>query len=135
MKRILVFGVFVLLLAGLVACAKSPAGPEDRVKHLGSQVRCPVCRGVPISESPSTLAAQMMDVVREQVAAGKSDDEVLKYFEDRYGEWVLLQPKPEGMNLVIWVLPAFVLVGGGAGILMQLRKRRGQSSAAPAKGN
>ncbi len=122
MRRLLIFGM--LIFCFWVACSKPSTDPHERVKYLGSQIRCPVCRGVPVSESPSTLANEMMEVIREQVAAGKSDEEILKYFEERYGEWALLKPKPEGMNLSLWVLPVLMLVGGGIVLLLQLRKRR-----------
>ncbi|MBI4374728.1 MAG: cytochrome c-type biogenesis protein CcmH [Deltaproteobacteria bacterium] len=106
------------------ACAQSPATPEERAEQIGKQLRCPVCRGVPIAESPSTLAIEMMTVVRAQVQEGKSDEEILKYFEERYGEWVLLEPKPEGMNLAIWFLPLLVFLGGGASIFIAANKRK-----------
>ncbi len=118
------WGFLMFLLIGLIACAKPAPTPEDRVKYLGSRIRCPICRGVPIADSPSALAAEMMEVVRQQVEAGKSDDEILRFFEDRYGEWVLLEPKPEGLNLAIWILPGLVLVGGGIGIAVRLKKQR-----------
>lgn len=105
-------------------CGASPNDPEARAERIGQQLRCPVCRGVPIADSPSELARQMMDVVRQQIAEGKSDKEIFKYFEERYGEWALLKPKPEGMNLAIWILPAGFLLGGAAVIVMRLKKRR-----------
>ena len=116
------FAAFLILC--LFSCSKPAETSEARAKRLGSGLRCPVCRGVPIADSPSALANEMMDVVRRQIAAGKSDREILAYFEERYGEWALLEPKAEGMNLVIWILPALVLAGGTAGIILRLRKRR-----------
>ena len=95
-----------------------------RIARLGHMIRCPVCRGVPIADSPSEIAGEMMQIVRQQVAAGKGDAEILKYFEDRYGEWALLEPKAEGMNLAIWILPGLVFVGGGVGIVLRLKKQR-----------
>ncbi|MBF0491170.1 MAG: cytochrome c-type biogenesis protein CcmH [Deltaproteobacteria bacterium] len=119
--------IMMVVFGLVVACAKPSTDPNERIKSLGSQIRCPVCRGVPVSESPSTLANEMMDVIRQQVAAGKSDEEITKYFEERYGEWILLKPKAQGMNLTIWVLPVLVLLGGGAVIVIQLRRRRENS--------
>lgn len=119
MKRLSVF-----LLLFLFACVKPSNDPGIRAERIGSRLRCPVCRGVPIADSPSVLAQEMMGLVRQQIATGKSDEEILAYFEDRYGEWALLEPKAEGMNLAIWVLPALVLAGGAAGILIRLRRHR-----------
>lgn len=121
MKKII---FFLALAVAAASCGKSSEDPEARVQRLGREIRCPVCRGVPIADSPSTLAIQMMEVLRQQVAGGKSDEEILKYFEERYGEWALLKPKPEGMNLAVWVLPAIFLLGGAAGIVIRLKKRR-----------
>lgn len=69
-------------------------------------------------------------MVRQQIAVGKSDEEVLKYFEERYGEWALLEPKAEGINLVVWILPALVVLGGGAAIVVGANrmKKKGDSA-------
>ena len=114
---------FLMFLFLMVACGPATPDPESRIKNLGQQVRCPVCRGVSIADSPSGLAVQMMGIVRQQVQEGKSDAEILKYFEERYGEWALLKPKPEGLNLLIWILPGLVVVGGSAFILTRLRRQ------------
>lgn len=111
------------LLLLLLACASSEDDLEERATRIGRQLRCPVCRGVPIAESPAALAQQMMGIVREQVQSGKSDAEILQYFEERYGEWVLLDPKPHGINLAVWVLPVLGL-GSGVLFIMTLGRRR-----------
>lgn len=112
--------LFFLLLI-IAACAPSSRDPAERALAIGAQLRCPVCRGVPISESPSTLAQEMMGEVRGQIRSGKSDEEILKFFQERYGEWVLLKPKAEGMNLMVWVLPFLFLLGGGWFIRRQVK--------------
>ncbi len=117
------FFIFFILTLALFSCAKPPTEPGARTVHLGKQIRCPVCRGVSIADSPSELANQMMTIVREQVQEGKSDEEILKYFEERYGEWALLQPKPEGMNLAIWILPIFILAGGAMFIVIYSKRK------------
>lgn len=122
MRQILLFLCLIFIV--IWSCSKGPEDPETRADRLGSQLRCPVCRGVPISESPSTLAIEMMTLVRTQVQEGKSDEEILKYFETRYGEWVLLEPKPEGMNLMVWILPILVFLGGGAFIFVVAKRRK-----------
>ncbi len=114
--------IWVLILIA-TACGAKPETPEDRIQRLGGQLRCPVCRGVPIAESPAALALEMMELLRGEVAKGRSDEEILKFFEERYGEWVLLEPKPEGMNLVVWLLPAVVLLGG-AGLIVGFARRK-----------
>lgn len=92
---------------------------DDRVARLGNALRCPVCRGVAIADSPAEMARRMMEEVRTQVAEGKSDEEILSFFEARYGEWSLLQPKATGENLIIWLLPLFFLACGGVYIFLR----------------
>jgi len=82
---------------------------------------------MPIAESPSQMAQDMMARVREMVAQGKSRQEILDYFADRYGEWVLLEPTAHGMNLGLWVLPGVALLVGAALVLRYVRRQRGAS--------
>lgn len=121
MKALFLSLLFLISLAG---CTRDEVSQQERVEKLGKQLRCPVCRGVPIADSPAALAQEMMTVVRQQVSEGKSDEEILRFFEERYGEWALLQPKAEGMNLAIWILPALFFAGGAGTIAFQIRKRR-----------
>ncbi len=113
-----------LLLHVLFALQQSPADSalEARTTVVASELRCPVCQGMSIQESPSELAQQMRAVVREQLAAGKSPDEVRAYFVSKYGEWILLEPPPHGFNLVAYALPALVVAGGIATIAVVVRR-------------
>jgi cytochrome c-type biogenesis protein CcmH len=87
---------------------------ESRVKSVSATLRCPVCQGLSLQDSPSELAQQMRGVVRDQMAQGKSDDEVRQYFIAKYGDWILLKPKAEGFSTLVYILPAlFVVLGGG----------------------
>lgn len=95
---------------------------EERTRAVASQLRCPVCQGNSIQDSPSELAQEMKGVVRDQLAAGKRPDEVIQYFVDKYGEWILLEPKPSGFNLVAYLLPIVGLLGGGLVIWRAVRK-------------
>ena len=75
--------------------------------------RLPICcRGVPIAESPSNLAKDMMGMIYKQLEEGKTKDEILNYFVERYGDWILLQPKAQGSNLFLWIIPLLFLIGG-----------------------
>lgn len=110
-------GALVLLLALGWFPARAAAPPltppqEARALRLGDTLRCPVCRGLPITESPNELSAQMLREVREQVAAGRSDDQIYAYFAARFGENVLLNPPKRGLNLALWTLPALALAFG-----------------------
>lgn len=94
---------------------------DRQVREVSSGLRCVVCQGVSIEDSPSTLAQEMRGVVREQLAAGRSPDQVRAYFVERYGEWVLLRPRASGLNLLVYLLPIAMIAGGAAFIFMKAR--------------
>ncbi len=102
---------------------------EARVQTLGKELRCAVCQGLSVSDSPSSMARAQLDKIRELVAEGKSDQEVRDYFVARYGEWVLLQPKV-AENPLVWLSPLLLLMGGAFVIYRQVR--RGPAPATPA---
>ena len=77
----------------------SDSALEARTSDVARQLRCPVCQGLSIQDSPSELSQSMRAVVREQLAAGRTPDEVKRYFVSKYGEWILLAPATHGLNL------------------------------------
>ena len=95
---------------------------DARVKSVSSRLRCPVCQGESIQDSPAELAGQMKQLVREQLASGQSEQQVMDYFTAKYGQWILLEPKAEGINLLVFGLPIVFLLLGGVGIVMALKK-------------
>jgi cytochrome c-type biogenesis protein CcmH len=107
------------------------AEKEARVMRLGKQLRCAVCQGVSIADSPASMARAQLDKVRELVAEGKSDEEIYAYFIDRYGEWVLLEPTRGGLNVVLWLGP-LALLGLGLLVIGMQSKKRPAAAPAPA---
>ena len=95
---------------------------ERRTSAVASGLRCPVCQGVSVEDSPTELARQMRATVRDQLAAGRSPDQVRQYFVDRYGEWILLQPKASGFNLVVYLLPWLMVLAGLTVIVLAVRR-------------
>jgi cytochrome c-type biogenesis protein CcmH/NrfF len=95
---------------------------ERRARALNIQLRCPVCQSSSIQESPANQAMEMKAVVREKLAAGESEKDILAYFVSKYGEWVLLDPPKHGFNLVVYLLPLALLVGGGAFVFTTAKK-------------
>ena len=94
----------------------------QRTNEVGSLLRCPVCQGMAISDSPSEMAVNMKGQVRELLARGYTEEQILKYFELSYGQFVLLKPKFEGVTGIVWVLPVLALVLGGVVLFLKLRK-------------
>jgi cytochrome c-type biogenesis protein CcmH len=101
---------------------------EARTSSVASQLRCPVCQGLSIQDSPSELARSMRSLVREQLAEGRSTDEVKAYFVSKYGEWILLSPSARGFNLVAYAVPLLIVLGGGAVIAVAVRRWTGGGS-------
>jgi cytochrome c-type biogenesis protein CcmH len=95
---------------------------EARAVRLASELQCPVCQGQSIQASPSPLAQQMKDLIRSQVAEGQTNEQVREYFVSKYGEWVLLEPKAAGFNLLVYILPALALLAGGVFVATVVRR-------------
>jgi cytochrome c-type biogenesis protein CcmH/NrfF len=110
--------------------ASADTALEALTRSVAAQLRCPVCQGLSLADSPSELALEMKDVVRGQLAAGRTPDEVKAYFVAKYGEWILLEPPRRGVNLLAYALPAIALVGGLGVVWLALR--RWTSGRAPA---
>lgn len=101
---------------------------EARAREISSGLRCLVCRNESIDDSNAELAGDLRVLVRERLLAGDSDEEVVDYIVDRYGEYVLLKPRTGGSNLVLWLAgPAMLLLGAGIGLVFVRRR----SQAAP----
>jgi len=124
--------------ANVIAVLGQPEGRRpgeplinDRATDIDSKLRCPVCQGVSIADSPSSMATNMRAQVRELVAKGYSEDQVMSYFERSYGEFVRLEPPLRGLNVMLWILPAVVLLGGAGFVFW--KARRPVAAAAPAE--
>ncbi len=128
--------LFALLLASGPAWALSdPAEQlpdptqEQRARALGRELRCLVCQNQSIEDSDAELARDLRRIVREQVAAGRSDGQVMSFLHDRYGDFVLLRPPVNAGTALLWATPVLAL---GAGALLVLGLRRRRTAAAPA---
>jgi cytochrome c-type biogenesis protein CcmH len=112
-KSVLSTALMVLLAATVVAGLTLGGNrPPDRVAALGQRIRCPVCTSESIADSPADTARAMMEIVAEQVADGRTDDEIIAFFKARYGDGILLDPPMRGVTLLLWLLPAVALALG-----------------------
>ncbi|WP_315739834.1 MULTISPECIES: cytochrome c-type biogenesis protein [unclassified Bradyrhizobium] len=132
MRRILgLAALALLLLAAPVAHAVQPdevmadTAKEQRARALSRELRCMVCQNQSIDDSDAPLARDLRLLVRERLAAGDSDNQVLDFLVARYGQFVLLKPRFERQTLLLWLLPPVLLLGGGLALWLQVR-RRGQ---------
>lgn len=107
---------------GYPAGAPQDAQLEALTRKVASELRCPVCQGLSIEDSPSEQARNMRDVVRDQLAQGRTPEQVKAYFVERYSEWILLAPKPRGFNLAVYVLPVLAVLAGAAVVWVLIRR-------------
>ena len=119
--RLAWFAAGIAAVGIAVGMLTAPPMSADRGEVIASQLRCPVCQSVSVAESPSDQARDMRQIIAQQVAEGRSDEEIIAFFVDRYGEWIILAPPPRGGTLALWLLPpAAVLVG----VMLVVGRRR-----------
>lgn len=103
---------------------------EARARDISAGLRCLVCRNESIDESNAELARDLRLLVRERLLEGDSNDEVVAYIVDRYGEYVLLRPTLTGSNLLLWLAgPAMALLGLGVAVAYLRRQSRRRCEA------
>jgi cytochrome c-type biogenesis protein CcmH len=95
---------------------------ERRTMEISSELRCPVCQGLAIGDSPSIMAANMKAQVRELLERGYTEPQILSYFEKSYGQFVLLKPKFQGVNALVWILPVLALAAGFVLVITKAKK-------------
>ena len=137
MKRILAIAGIVVALGLSSAKAVQPdevmADPvkEARARDLSRELRCMVCQNQSIDDSEAPLARDLRLLVRERIAAGDSDAQVIDFLVARYGEFVLLKPRLERKTLLLWLLTPLVLAGGGLVLWMQAKRRQKSPATLP----
>jgi cytochrome c-type biogenesis protein CcmH len=130
LKHILTGLVVAIGLAGSPAAyavqpdeIMSDSAKELRARDLSRELRCMVCQNQSIDDSEAPLARDLRLLVRERIAAGDSDAEVMDFLVARYGEFVLLKPRLRPHTLLLWLLPPLALAGGGLAMWIQSRRR------------
>ncbi len=97
---------------------------ELRVQRLANELRCLVCQNQTIADSNAELAVDLRNQVREQLRQGKSEEEILAYMVQRYGDFVRYRPPVKMQTLVLWIGPFLLLAGGVFALMRHLRRRR-----------
>ncbi|SDN17854.1 cytochrome c-type biogenesis protein CcmH [Lentzea albidocapillata subsp. violacea] len=113
----------VLLAVAVIGVAVGGGRATDRAYELEQRLRCPVCKSVSIADSPSDTAQAMRQVVRDQIAAGRTDDQIIDHFRARYGGWVLLDPPMSGSTLALWIVSLVVVASGTTWFVLRWTRR------------
>ncbi|MBX3312929.1 MAG: cytochrome c-type biogenesis protein CcmH [Actinobacteria bacterium] len=121
-----------VIVVGLLAVGVLDQGERtdaQRARDLEEQVRCPQCRSQSVAQSETPSAKGVKTVIRDQIAAGRSDEEILDYIASAYGREVLLDPPGSGFSGLVWALPAVVAIVAVAGLVVRFRDWRPGPSA------
>jgi cytochrome c-type biogenesis protein CcmH len=124
--NILIVVVITIMAVGLAILVATGPAENDRVREIGSRIKCPVCQGESIADSPSQMAEDMMALVEEKVAQGASDDQIIDDILASYSGAVLLDPPLSGITLWLWLAPVAAI---GAGVVVILWWRRHPTQA------
>jgi cytochrome c-type biogenesis protein CcmH len=108
----------------------SDPAKEARARDLSRELRCMVCQNQSIDDSDAPLARDLRLLVRERIATGDSDSQVIDFLVARYGEFVLLKPRFSPHTLLLWLLPPLALIGGGVALWLYSRRRANAGSPA-----
>ncbi len=124
------FIVVYILLLGVAgsATAVNDDFEENKqfFKDVAGELRCPTCTGLSVLESDAGFSIQIKDQVKEQIEAGKSKDDILEFFVERYGPWILREPPKQGFNAIAWIVPILLLVVGPIAVWAFVWRRRVQ---------
>ena len=114
----------LLFIACIFFSLPGNAAEEQRIRQLEEKLRCLVCQNQTLADSSAELAGDLRKQVREQVAAGKSDDEVIEFLVQRYGDFVRYDPPLKATTALLWIGPFVLLIAAGATLIIVLRRRR-----------
>lgn len=118
-------GLLLALSVSAKEAAPAAADPvlEARMVHIAAELRCLVCQNQTVADSHADLAADLRREIRELLERGSTDEQVVQYMTDRYGDFILYRPPLKGSTVVLWVAPAVLLVGGLLVLVLVLRRR------------
>jgi len=113
MSRMVLLAAVLVLAAGVAWAARpQPLTAAERVDRISAELRCPVCQGLSVADSPSETARSMRALVAQRVAEGRSDDEIRAEFVRSYGDWILLSPPLLSANGLVWLAPLLAIAFG-----------------------
>lgn len=111
--RWLILGALVVLAVVVAWSARpAPLTAADRVDRIAAELRCPVCQGLSVQDSPSETARAMKELVATRVAQGRTDEQIKDEFRQSYGDWILLSPPLLSPSGLVWLAPLIAVVLG-----------------------
>ena len=117
--------ILALLLGALSSLAWAQDEALDpQVFAIGSELRCPTCVSESVAQSSSAIAREMRVIIQDQLDEGRTRAEILAFFQERYGDWILLNPPARGVLLIVWVLPVLAVLVGAALLVRLVRRWR-----------
>lgn len=125
MKKVIWVVSFLLLFTTATVIRAEIRDETDldaRTRDVAKTLRCTVCQNESIWDSKADLAKQMREVVRERLAQGQSPEEIQAYFQSRYGDYILLEPRKSGLNWLLWAGPFVLLIVGGVLLYIVMRR-------------
>jgi cytochrome c-type biogenesis protein CcmH len=114
----------VVFISSIALSAKAVENNENRIRQLEEKLRCLVCQNQTLADSNAELAGDLRKQVRDQVAAGRSDEEIIAYLVQRYGDFVLYEPPFKATTALLWVGPFLLLAAGAGFLIVAVRRRR-----------
>jgi len=127
LRRRLALAAVAALLLGATQAQDIMLDPE--VFEIGNELRCPTCVAESVAESNASIAREMRQIIQEQLDEGRTRGEILAFFQDRYGDWILLSPPRRGMLLLVWLLPVAAVLVAGGGLFLLVRRWRAAADA------
>ena len=113
-----------IFTACMLLCLTGIADDAQRIRQLEEKLRCLVCQNQSLADSNAELAGDLRKQVREQVAAGRSDEQILEFLVQRYGDFVRYEPPFKATTALLWIGPFALLAAAAAFLLLALRRRR-----------
>lgn len=134
--KIIMIGLalLTLLLSDLAGAAQyhNEEALQQKAREIYGLIMCPLCAGQTIAQSSNETSSQMRDLVLKKLRQGESKDEILQYFESRYGERILAKPNKKGFNLILWVLPFVCVALAAIAIYFLIRRWSARVPVTPA---
>jgi len=125
MKKLIL--TLLICLCATVAFSASSTPEDEALEHevrlIAHKLRCPTCQSMSVKDSEAGLSLNMKAMIRDMLVKGKSEEQILAFFVDRYGEWILREPSKSGFNLLLWGLPGVLMAFAFIGVLWRAKAR------------